>query len=332
MSDHQGETPSVEPEFQFPEDDHPLTVLTPTAVVPYCYLYEALLWVAVQRLPFAEPGENGDRRVETNEFESTDPPIEFMAIDDEECERCGLPPNPEYAAIFDEELYSGMTQVLEKLETSDPEVALRLAKGREFEAKVKAWDDLFEDYLDLPRSRLFIALREGKIDAVGKPLPSGADDDFPASYDDDEWLDWVALPWQRIAASDWTSSRVNWEYCRLVAKPSTHTLIQIPTGQLLAAFPPVSEPAGQAVRIGSVFQIVDQPMAVRGTRGRRPFDWDGFHLELAKRVRANTFPSKQEALVAEMQAWCERNWGRRVGRSTLVQKIGPYYAAFFRQS
>jgi len=49
VSDHQGEAPPAGAGFEFPEYEHPLTVLVPTAVAPYCYLYEALLWVAVQR-------------------------------------------------------------------------------------------------------------------------------------------------------------------------------------------------------------------------------------------------------------------------------------------
>lgn len=195
VSDHQGEAPPAGAGFEFPEYEHPLTVLVPTAVAPYCYLYEALLWVAVQRLPFGEPGEHGDRRVETDQFEGVDPPLAFLPIDDEESERCGLPPNPEYSAGIDDDLYYGMTEVWERFDASDPEVASRLAKGREFEAKVDAWEDAFDDFLDLPSSRLFIALREGKIDAVGKPLPPDADDDFPASYDDEGWRDWVARPW-----------------------------------------------------------------------------------------------------------------------------------------
>lgn len=331
MSDaNEGAAPD-KAEFDFPEPDNPMTVLTPTTVAPYCYLYEALLWVSVQRLPYSEPGEHCDRRIETQEFESADPPFEFEPIDDDECRRCGLPLNPEYAALLDGELYVGMTDLWQRFPDL-PEAAEKLAIGRKFEAAVAAWDKTFNDYLDWHKGRLFIALREGKVPSFGKPMPPDADNDFPASYDDDGWHKWVSQAWEPIEALEWNSSRIHWEKCRLVGRSRTYSLIQVATDKLLGAFPPAPEPAGQAIRIGDAYQIVDRPMAARDTRGRRPFDWDSFHLEMAARLRSNTLPAKQEALVAEMQAWCQQTWGRAVARSTLVQKIAPYYAAFVRVS
>lgn len=46
MSDANDNAPATKVGFDFPEPDNPMTVLTPTAVAPYCYLYEALLWVS----------------------------------------------------------------------------------------------------------------------------------------------------------------------------------------------------------------------------------------------------------------------------------------------
>lgn len=331
MSDANDNAPATKVGFDFPEPDNPMTVLTPTAVAPYCYLYEALLWVSVQRLPYSDPGENCDRRINTEEFESADPPIEFDPIDDNECQRCGLAPNPEYAALFDDELYVGMVDLWQRF-PNEPKASKKLAKGRKFEAAVAAWNEKFNDYLDWHRSRLFIALREGKVPSFGKPLPLDADDEFPASYDEDGWFDWLSLPWEHIEALEWNSKRIIWETCHLVGRSRTFSLIQVPTDKLLIEFPPVQDSAGQAVRIGDAYQIIDQPMAARDKRGRRPFDWDSFHLEMARRLRSSGFPAKQEALVADMQAWCLKTWGRVVGRSTLVQKIAPYYDAFVRVS
>ena len=69
-----------------------------------------------------------------------------------------------------------------------------------------------------------------------------------------------------------------------------------------------------------------------GKRGRPAYDWDTFHLQMARRCKEGSLPTKQEALIAEMQAWCLTAWGRSVGRSTLLQKIRPYYDAFVRKS
>jgi hypothetical protein len=64
--------------------------------------------------------------------------------------------------------------------------------------------------------------------------------------------------------------------------------------------------------------------------GRPPLKWDDFHVEIAKRVQRGELPSKQEAYISEMQAWCVSRWGQEVGRSTLLQKIKPYYDSFVR--
>ncbi len=53
---------------------------------------------------------------------------------------------------------------------------------------------------------------------------------------------------------------------------------------------------------------------------------------MAKRLTAKNLPAKQEALIAEMQVWRLHAWGCEVGRSTLLQKIRPYYLAFMRLS
>lgn len=49
---------------------------------------------------------------------------------------------------------------------------------------------------------------------------------------------------------------------------------------------------------------------------------------MAGRVQRGPLPAKQEALIAEMQDWCKAKWGLDVGRSTLLQKLKPYYDAF----
>ena len=41
---------------------------------------------------------------------------------------------------------------------------------------------------------------------------------------------------------------------------------------------------------------------------------------------------KQEAFIAEMQQWCRQRWDRDVARSTLLQKVKPYYDALIRKS
>ena len=66
-------------------------------------------------------------------------------------------------------------------------------------------------------------------------------------------------------------------------------------------------------------------------RGRPSMNWGSFYLELAGRVKNGDLPKKQEAFIFEMQGWCLKNWGREVGRSTLLEKIRPFYQEYVRK-
>jgi hypothetical protein len=58
----------------------------------------------------------------------------------------------------------------------------------------------------------------------------------------------------------------------------------------------------------AVEQTGDESKA-RNLRGRPPFNWESFHVEIAMRIKSNSFPEKQEALIADMQKWCDRLGG-----------------------
>jgi hypothetical protein len=325
--------------FDFPESDRELVVLVPTPAAAYCYLFEALLWVALQRIPMAVPWDDGiDRRISTDDMDNAEPRLEFEPISDEECQRIGLPPNPEYAAFIEGDYHSRPEDIerLLRLDLEPPDRARLLADleaSRQHYEAVDAWDQRFEEFLELPKCRLFIALREGKILSAGKRIPARADKSFPERLEGDEWDRWVAEPWQQIPSGNWLSGEIDWVGCKASGRHASYTLVMVSTEQLMAAFPPTLEPAGQAVRIGDCYRLDDESSAARpGKRGRPSLDWDAFHIEMAKRVKAGSLPQKQEALIADMQSWCARVWKRPVGRSTLLLKIQPYYSAFLRQS
>jgi hypothetical protein len=329
-----------DPGFDF-ASGRSMVVLVPRPSAAYCYLYEALLWVALQRLPLAEPWEdNVDTRTITEDLDSASPRLESEPITDDECQKVGLPPNPEYALHCGDE-YHPEPRYIEEL--------LRLVPGDEHREKLLAdldaskvhhqaldgWRALFDEFVDLHKSRLFLALREGKILSVGKPFPLAMASDFPERLSPEEWDAWVEAPWRVIKPDSWLSTGIDWADCRAVGRHAAHALILVSTLELITAFPPTDEPVQQAVRFGDCYAIPEDAAGPRVDgvrRGRPSLDWDAFHLEMARRLQAGDLPAKQEALIADMQAWCLRSWGRDVGRSTLLQKVKPYYSAFVRLS
>jgi hypothetical protein len=112
-------------------------------------------------------------------------------------------------------------------------------------------------------------------------------------------------------------------------------LILVDTDDLIEEFPlPSSRTAKNIAQIGDNFILLgdDTKLSASASRilGRPSLPWDEFHLEIARRLHSGTLPSKQEAFISEMQEWCKRQWEREVARSTLLQKIKPYYDAFLR--
>lgn len=327
-------------DFDFPEPRELLAVLVPTPVTPYCYLYEALLWVAIQRHPLFSQWEHGDVRLDTEDLDDINPRMEFEPFSDDECDRAGLPHDPEYAAWTEGDGPPSDPALLKRLadsvadEKTRLELLSELPRAEAYAANLSAWEEQCDAFLDAPKSKLFLALREGKLAAYGKRISKQIAESFPEPLSHEEWHKWTLEPWQVISPNHWRSSGIQWEMCRANGTIADFALVLVSTEQLITAFPPMAERAGDVVRVGDGYQFLGTTAISRSSsrRGRPPYDWDAFHLEMAKRCKNGDLPTKQEALIAEMQAWCLAAWGSSVGRSTLLEKIRPYYNAFVRTS
>jgi hypothetical protein len=58
--------------------------------------------------------------------------------------------------------------------------------------------------------------------------------------------------------------------------------------------------------------------------------WDQFHLEVAALAKVNALPRKKEAAIQHFEDWFREKLGLRVGRSSIGQKLTPYYDRFVR--
>lgn len=256
----------------------------------------------------------------------------------EDCEQAGLSPNPEW-----EEIESGKTHldpaILKNLlerdldEEQRRELEKELPKSEAFYERQAEWDRDFKVFLDVHRNRLFLALNEGRVAAVGKKLPQRS---LVLSSDDPEWLWWQKAPWEAIPPTFWISFEIDWDMSRAVGRGGAYSFILIPTADLIKEFP---LPDGQAVR--DVVRMGDNLFLNSNTtlitaiskRGRPPIiNWDDFHLEMAKRVKRDDLPEKQEAFIFEMQGWCKNRFGVAVQRGALLGRIKPYYDTFVRST
>jgi len=72
-----------------------LTVLIPHPIPERCYLSEAVLWVAINRIPWSLMTENNiESREDYDYVDDMEPYVPDPIVSVEECEQLGLEPNP----------------------------------------------------------------------------------------------------------------------------------------------------------------------------------------------------------------------------------------------
>jgi hypothetical protein len=85
-------------------------------------------------------------------------------------------------------------------------------------------------------------------------------------------------------------------------------------------------------KIGGSFVITDAAAQVYRKRGRPPYHWEAFHLELAELIRRGDLPAKKEAAIQYFQDWLPRTLGIKPSRAAIGEKLKPYYDRFVRMA
>ena len=72
---------------------------------------------------------------------------------------------------------------------------------------------------------------------------------------------------------------------------------------------------------------------VPGFRSGRPsLPWIDFHVELARMYRDGEVPKKKEAAILYFQSWFSHNFGKKVSRSAIGEKLKPYFDKLGKQT
>jgi hypothetical protein len=318
-------------------------VLTPYWIAEECFLQEAIIWAGFYRYPKSEIiPDRVDIRFDQDAQEEFEPhtPDWHGYIESDEAVRVGLPPNPEWESLFnDEDTYLSDPATIERLLELDLEEAEKeklrqeLVKSKK-RAEIQAgWNKKYEAYMELIESKFFVALREGKIKAVGRKLPHHDLETATGILDGKEkrWS-WFDMEHEDIPANFWRLDRIEWNQSSAENGESHYFHIYVKTDELMDAFPAPDGEDARSVSLVAGQYILDDSQAIKikktSKRGRPSLDWDTFFLELAGRIKNDDLPEKQEAFIAEMQDWCLEHWGQKVGRSTLLQKISPFYQRY----
>jgi hypothetical protein len=299
----------------------PVLVLVPVETAEHCLLSEALHYVALGRLPLncnpiVKFGANLLGWAEREDFHRQATLAEFAA-------GFGFParysPSGTHVPLFGNYPTAAATETIAGLQLDEDTSDEDIIAGRQ------AAQVFFDSY----RLHMRNLLHEGRLEGRGKRLPK------PIALDEAREVDLsFDCEFEPISREFWASAHIDWEASCAQGRIATYKFVQIATNDLFKEFPlPTPLPApSEVVQVGGNFVWTGSLTTEVPKRflGRPPFKWDEFHLEVAKRVKEDRLPSKQEAFIIDMESWCRDRWGQEVGRSTLLQKIKPYYDTFVR--
>jgi hypothetical protein len=312
-----------------------------TVLVPErCCLFEVLLWVAFQRLPVAigHP-EGGDIR-DSDEIRADGYAINVIDeyIFDEECERVGIPPDPNWRAVIEGTTTLSVQHYDDLVTRADLNASSRrilLAEREEalhFETDLKIWQPQYRRAIEYPASRIFVALREGSLAASGRLLPS-TDLDLAMKQLSEDGLDFVDIEPTPIPRGFWTLQGIDFQASSAQSDNANYCHITCASSEVLSIFPGERQEIFGVERVGDTFVVnerANMPATVRGLRGRPAYPWDAFHLEVSSLLQKNDLPKKKEAAIQLLQDWFQRRFRVRPSRAAIGEKLTPYYDAFVR--
>jgi hypothetical protein len=307
------------------------TFFVPVALPERCYLEEVLYWVAFQRLPVAVYYDGEEIR-QSAEMEYA-PDIVETELTEVETKWAGIPPDPRWLARLDERTFSSSSWYDDLLAKHDldPKHRTRLSAERDaavaFEKEYRLWRPDYERAIEYPCSIIYIALREGRLAAMGRPLPAldeiAAIDQLEAKHE--SVLDVEAT---NIPSSFWTLKGIDFERSAAKSADAHYCHISILTDDMLTIFPGDREEVSGVERVGESFVSGERPDPYRPRlhRGRPPYAWDAFHLEVTDLLLRHEMPTKKEAAIEHF----ERQHGTRPSRAAVGEKLKPYFDRFIK--
>jgi len=294
----------------------------PVDLLSRCSLNEALLWVWADRVPVSNVYR------EKNVFDS---------LQDWECERLNIPPVPE--GVRRAAQYLTEERLRRRKYGNLPKDAreYHVMRGMEEAEAVRQWLPLVTAAMELPATELFLKLRRGQIEALGKLLPAGVEIiDFLEDQSAYARGDFSDLVDSVIPHDFWTMPGIDWLSNAVTAHGNCYCDVSMPVEVLMSLFPAQRTPVDGAEFVGD-FLLVKEPAAgtvpqpPRRTPGRPPaFAWEAFHVEVADLIKSERMPQKKEAAIQHMLSWfASTQGGQTPSRSAVSEKLTPYYRRFF---
>lgn len=326
-------------------------VLVPTKLAEKITLNEALFWIGFNAYFTAEHSEDYNDLREDSEYQEDLTITEPLSLDlfftEQVCEKYGLPKSylPEY---FEEngdypyDPYIGWKNFSEHESTLPPEYVEKLKNDKkdydDFLLKQNVFDEALEDYLEIPKSRLFIELKKGNVQAFGREILQSLT--IKDSYEDDELAKLYSsetndlfaaheeIPeLEPIPTKEWIQKNIDWEDGCLRGDASCYCHILIDIESLFSCFPePIADVSNVYSVNGTLLLDEDAPQIhARATKGRPAYNWKEFNEEMIRRFSKGNLPELQKSCIIDMQQWCAENWDKIPSETNLKEHISPFY-------
>jgi hypothetical protein len=303
-----------------------------------CFLREVLLWSTFQHLPIYD-SDPGGFEVRESAFISKycvanpDPwakePWDAF-IRTSECRRAGIPPHPLVKETLESCLrYSPdlVEVLLNDYGVTREEIDLG-GKQQDLEETFEAWKPLYDRAVEYYHSQIFVALRDGRLKAMGRLLGEAKLSDAISVMEEQG----PKVEPSVIPATFWTLKGIDFENSAACDGVRLYCYITCKLDDVLALFPGERQAAEGLERVGDCFVLKDGLLPKSfASRGRPPsFDFDEFHPEVASMIRDGTLPAKKEAAIQYFQDWFQRRTGKKPSRALIGPKLTPYYDRFVR--
>ncbi|MBX3519657.1 MAG: hypothetical protein KF835_06510 [Xanthobacteraceae bacterium] len=311
--------------------------LQPVSLPKRCFLQEVLYWVAFKRLPVAQFTLDGKEIRETEEIGDYATSFLDGSVDDEETQAAKIPPDPSWLASLEERSTLPSVKYEEQLRESNlaPDFRAWLEQEREkaleFERELDAWTPLYQGVLEYPSSRIFVALKEGRLRARGRKLPSKDVDEALSGLAENGYSTFD-LAFSDIPSSFWTLQGINFDASTAKSETDHYCHINFDTEEVLAVFPGERRLAGTVEQVGVSFVLSGNAKTaqLRTKRGRPSYPWEPFYIEVADLIRRGELPKKKEAAIEYFKEWFAKNFAIRPSRAAIGEKLTPYYDKFVR--
>jgi len=333
------------------------TILGPIYPAEKCYLFEVLQWRAFARFPAAHYSIDGnDWRFQSDVREGYEAPIpNGIELSEGECQFAGIPPDPTMQALLQGTAMLSVSKFDEWIsdfqETeNNPKYLAKLQQDREeaitYERAMEEWTAIFDDYTDPFRAEIYTNLRSGTLRAFGTKLPNFNFDKSLELIDPEmerdpekEWdpeMDWTTFPATEIPSQIWISNGIKWSDSAIEGREEHYIWVHVLTEDMLSIFPPTQFINRQHVHpVGENFAMstseLSKSIPTHSKRGRPSLPWEEFHAKVAALFRDSEMPEKKEAGIALLQEWFEKSLGKPVSRSSIGDKLKPYYDRLFKE-